>query len=352
MKTVLLEITNGPKADQKIWIRLGVSIKLGSGRLADLIINTDPALAALHASINHRRAGCFIECIEPDGNVLINGKSMQRSRLHDGDTIVAGNTELKVSVCDANAKPTAAEAPEQPSVAQIGESTDEHESPRNSQDLASQDVTKPSEQPVSKDDYPLDNENLEQEPTKLKQEETSVLPYVAERLAGELWRLVPSSEVEFPLTDAIRILAGRFNCFVCVDDHILREFEGIESESKNRHDLGNSLSLIQLSPEWTNRLLESVEARHVATIIFSQESFETICQVVAKQSFSFRRPNIFATQMEVATPGVAATTMSQISCVLVSDRSRNWKLFTTVPVGESWEEIGLPNQPAETESRQ
>ena len=349
MKTVLLEITNGPKADQKIWIRLGVSIKLGSGRLADLIINTDPTLAPLHASINHRQAGCFLECIEPDGKVLINGKSMQRSRLRDGDSIVAGKTELKVSVHDDAVNPTSAEPPEQPTEA--FESADERESQGIPQVLASKEIAKQSEQPVSKIDHPLDRENVKQTLTNPQQEDASVLPYVAERLAGELWRLEPLSEVEFPLTDAIRLLADRFNCFICIDDHILNQFEGIESEVQNRHDLGNSLSLIQLSLDGTHLVLESAEARQVATIIFTRESFETICQLVVKQSFSFRRPNNFATQMEVATPGVAASTMSHISGVLVADRSRNWKLFTTAPIENSWKEMGFPNQPVEIESR-
>lgn len=349
MKTVLLEITNGPKADQKIWIRLGVSIKLGSGRLADLIINTDPTLAPLHASINHRRAGCFLDCIEPDGKVLINGKSMQRSRLHDGDTIVAGKTELKVSVHD-DINPSSTTAPEQPEAKSFN-SANESESQRISQVSASEDVAIPNEQPIGKATHVLDCENVKQTSENRKQEGTSVLPYVAEKLAGELWRLEPLSEAEFPLTDAIRLLSGRFNCFICIDDHILKQFEGIESEVQHRHDLGNSLSLIQLPPDWTHLALESAEVRQVATIIFTRESFKTICQMVVKQSFSYRRPNIFATQMEVATPGIAATTMSKISCVLVADRSRNWKLFTTLPVENCWKEMGFPNQPAETESR-
>ena len=114
MKTVLLEIINGPQANQKICIRLGVAIKLGSGRLADLSVNSDPTLAPVHASIGHRRAGCFIECIEPDGQVLINGKSMQRSRLHHGDIIIAGNTQFKVSVISEDAAEPSAVEPAKP----------------------------------------------------------------------------------------------------------------------------------------------------------------------------------------------------------------------------------------------
>ena len=152
------------------------------------------------------------------------------------------------------------------------------------------------------------------------------------------------------MDDAIRMLAEKFNCYLCIDDRILSEQNGMESEIENRFELGESLSLIQIPAESTIRLLESDDVRQVTTAIFSGESFETISQSVSRQSFSFRLPSIFATQMEVATPGIAAATMSQIACVLVSDRSNFWKVFTTLSVSESWQDIGLPNQPSASES--
>jgi pSer/pThr/pTyr-binding forkhead associated (FHA) protein len=377
MKTVLLEITNGPKAGQKIWIGLGVSIKIGSAQMADLIIENDRNISPLHAAIGHRGAGCFIECIETEGTVLVNGESTQRSRLKDGDTIVAGDTEFKVSVIrDTAETPPSVKGPlasqplpeqaapnHQPATPQAPgnqPAADENETTELTEPSIA-DPSSESHREANAATHPRTPEVQETEGGASDEQESDLndadqplpdLRYIAEQLSNQLWRLEPLAESSFPLPDVLDHLTKKFNCFACLDDRIWEIHPDLEAEIECRVNIGQSLSMVQMSRKGQEKLFETADLRQLATTVFSPQTLEKTSQLIAGHSFSFRRPNIFATQMEVATPGIAASIMSEISCVLISDRQGNWKIFTTVPVHDCWSDLGFRQAPSEIESRE
>ncbi len=100
MKRVVLEILNGTNAGQRIWLRLGQVIKLGSTDRSDFMIESDVELAPEHLTIGHLPQGCFIECLDSQNRLAVNGITTERIRLHDGDLVVVGTTRMQAHITD------------------------------------------------------------------------------------------------------------------------------------------------------------------------------------------------------------------------------------------------------------
>ncbi len=95
MNSVALHVLNGPDAGHRIWVRLEQVLHVGSTDQADVMIAPEPGGQDFDFSIGHSRAGCFVECLNDESPMNVNGKEMQRARLHDGDILVAGNIQFR-----------------------------------------------------------------------------------------------------------------------------------------------------------------------------------------------------------------------------------------------------------------
>jgi hypothetical protein len=96
MNSVALQVLNGPNAGHRIWVRLEQVLQVGSSDRADVMIATESGADSIDFSIGHSRAGCFAECLLGGSSINVNGREMQRVRLHDGDLLVAGNIQFRV----------------------------------------------------------------------------------------------------------------------------------------------------------------------------------------------------------------------------------------------------------------
>lgn len=331
MQTVLLEIISGPQVNQRVWIRLGQIVRLGSAEPADVVIDSDRTLAAIHFSVGHSRAGCFVECLEQTASISVNGKRMQRSRLHDGDVLVAGETEFKAIVSNemgpGGGRPSANASRLRTDPA-IPEAFDGSDLPVDATNTTDSIASEENEQTRSNDAVP-----------------DSELVYQATQLSEVLWQLSTESLTEFSLSEIIRTLGGKHDCFVCGDSSILGRSDDVARENVSYRQLDEDVVIRQLSTDEVIQLFESPDICRVATIIFSSQPFDSVCQSVSRHLFSFRRPSIFATQICVATAGVARKLFSELVAVLIAIESQQWQVFTSVPVDHSWQELGLPNQP-------
>ena len=95
MNSVALQVLNGPNAGHRLWVRLEQVLHVGSTDQADVMIAAEPGGEPFHFSIGHSRAGCFAECLNDGSPMNVNGKEMQRARLHDGDILMVGDIQFR-----------------------------------------------------------------------------------------------------------------------------------------------------------------------------------------------------------------------------------------------------------------
>ncbi len=95
MTSVALHVLNGPHAGHRLWVRLEQVLHVGSTDQADVMIAAEPGGEPFYFSISHSRVGCFAECLNDESLMTINGKEMQRARLHDGDILEVGKIQFR-----------------------------------------------------------------------------------------------------------------------------------------------------------------------------------------------------------------------------------------------------------------
>lgn len=95
---VVLNITMGPHAGQKAWLRDGQFLRVGRTERADLVLANDPALSGLHFVVECGSADCRVRDLESRNGITVNGQPTTMARLADGDRIQAGQTTLVVSI--------------------------------------------------------------------------------------------------------------------------------------------------------------------------------------------------------------------------------------------------------------
>lgn len=96
MTTLSLQSLN-PSVDLSIHLQIGQFCTVGASPAADYSVN------AKHVEPVHCRIGCrsnsgFIECLADEGQIVVNGKPRNRSRLADGDSLRIGTIDIHVEV--------------------------------------------------------------------------------------------------------------------------------------------------------------------------------------------------------------------------------------------------------------
>ena len=96
MISVALQVMNGPNAGHRLWIRLEQVIHVGTTDQADVLIEPEPGGTPFDFTIGHSRAGCFVDCLNDQSSMLVNGREFQRARLKNDDILVVGSIEFRV----------------------------------------------------------------------------------------------------------------------------------------------------------------------------------------------------------------------------------------------------------------
>lgn len=78
-------------------------VRVGRDETNDLVVDS-PAFAPVHAVIVSRGKNCMIKQLNDDFPLVINGKTIKESRLHEGDTITAGQHSIVYSTDQAGRK--------------------------------------------------------------------------------------------------------------------------------------------------------------------------------------------------------------------------------------------------------
>ncbi len=94
--TMQLRVRGEPR--QRVWLRLGQVVEVGSSDAADVYIPDDPFVEPLHVSIAHQPMGCFCECLVESAEMRINERRFSRKRLKDKDVVSVGNCDLVITI--------------------------------------------------------------------------------------------------------------------------------------------------------------------------------------------------------------------------------------------------------------
>lgn len=102
---LVLEITSGPDAGRKMWLREGQVLEVGRTDLASFAVPHDPRLSGRHFAVRCDRSGCRLQDLDSRNGTLVNGNRVTEVTLRDGDIVVAGETRFVVKLEGAEAVP-------------------------------------------------------------------------------------------------------------------------------------------------------------------------------------------------------------------------------------------------------
>lgn len=110
---VIVEVIAGPAASRRISLVAGQTVCVGRTEWADVSFPRDPLMSGTHFLLETDSTGCYITDKGSRNGTFVNGQRIsQKTRLRDGDRIVAGQTRFAVRI-EAEA---AAEMPQAGSV--------------------------------------------------------------------------------------------------------------------------------------------------------------------------------------------------------------------------------------------
>ena len=111
-----VEIVSGPGISQESletetlrqgWLRPYQQVKIGSSRDADFVIEGDPAVAAVHVTLEQRESVCHMAVQVACESVLVNNIRVREAELIGGERFTVGKTTLLLRVTERqNAPPT------------------------------------------------------------------------------------------------------------------------------------------------------------------------------------------------------------------------------------------------------
>jgi len=96
MMRVTLEIRSGPSAGRKVSLEPGHSARIGRSALADAVFSHDTHMSGVHFVVECDEKGCVLRDLDSSNGTLVNGARVSSALLHQGDTVVAGETAFFV----------------------------------------------------------------------------------------------------------------------------------------------------------------------------------------------------------------------------------------------------------------
>lgn len=94
----VLNITSGPRAGEKVWLRADEWLQVGRDPAADLALVYDAHMSRLHFALEGIENGFRLRDLGSTNGTFLNGAQIQLAPLSDGDRIVAGKTSYSVEI--------------------------------------------------------------------------------------------------------------------------------------------------------------------------------------------------------------------------------------------------------------
>lgn len=95
---VFLEVRSGPQAGSQLRLEQGRILRIGRTARADVAFPEDTHMSSLHFSLGWEGSDCRISDLNSRNGILVNGQAIAAAVLHDGDTLVAGDTTFAIRI--------------------------------------------------------------------------------------------------------------------------------------------------------------------------------------------------------------------------------------------------------------
>lgn len=95
---VVLTITSGPREGTKLLLTPHQSLTIGRTERADVALPSDTKLSGCHFEVLADHTGCILRDLESTNGTWVNEEAVHQAVLRDGDIIVAGETEFRISI--------------------------------------------------------------------------------------------------------------------------------------------------------------------------------------------------------------------------------------------------------------
>lgn len=95
---VFLEVRSGPQAGSQLRLEQGRILRIGRTARADVAFPEDTHMSSLHFSLGWEGSDCRVSDLNSRNGILVNGQAIAAAVLHDGDTLVAGDTTFAIRI--------------------------------------------------------------------------------------------------------------------------------------------------------------------------------------------------------------------------------------------------------------
>ncbi len=95
---VILQVTGGPGAGRKTFLRAGQVLRVGRTEWAEFNIPQDTTLAPIHFSLEFDSHACRVRALQNTSGILVNGLPVADAIVGHGDRITAGATTFSVHI--------------------------------------------------------------------------------------------------------------------------------------------------------------------------------------------------------------------------------------------------------------
>ncbi len=96
---VILEIISGSTAGRKVRLAADQELRVGRTDWADLAVPQDRLMSGVHFALQADPSGCYLTDLGSSNGTQVNGQPVSaRTRLRDGDGILAGETQFAVRI--------------------------------------------------------------------------------------------------------------------------------------------------------------------------------------------------------------------------------------------------------------
>ena len=103
---VILEIRSGPLAGKNAHIGEGQALRIGRASPSNIVVSDDVHMSGVHFLLEYDGSVCRLADLNSRNGTVVNGRKVTTAILANGDTIVAGETTLRIRF-EAEAKATA-----------------------------------------------------------------------------------------------------------------------------------------------------------------------------------------------------------------------------------------------------
>lgn len=101
---LLLEVKSGPSKGKGVRLQPGQSVRVGRSSKSDFVLPNDGHLSGMHFEVAVDDSDCHLRDLKSTNGTLLNGQKIAETFLHDGDTIVAGNTVFRARMLIGTAR--------------------------------------------------------------------------------------------------------------------------------------------------------------------------------------------------------------------------------------------------------